>query len=429
MSIFRIIWLGQLLSLIGSSITNFGLNIFILKQTGSASQFALIILSSTIPSIIFSPLAGTLVDRWDRRKTMISAHICRALLTLVLFFIVTTTDIQLWYIYLLNIFVSIIGAFNNPAYKAAITSLVSEKDLPQASGMVQLSFSLQQIISPLIAGLLLELIHLQGIVIIDFLGLLIALTILILVKFGEKIDHNQEDNWELNQSPSLWQEIIGGWTYLRERPGLINFVVFLTVYQFLIGFVNVLFYPLVLTITTPPELGKIIFLSGIGMLLGSIFMSNWKYSWENLITTVLVAMSLSGIWIAIGGSRPSLIQVYIGTILFFITHTFVNGLVQLIIQTKVNESFQGRVFALTGTVSASATPLASIIAAPLSDFVFEPLMAFDGPWSKLLVGQLIGSGPGRGTGFLFVIVGCFILITAIIASQYPAFRKLEGKAQ
>ncbi len=98
--------------------------------------------------------------------------------------------------------------------------------------MVQLSFSLQQIISPLIAGLLLELIHLQGIVIIDFLGLLIALTILILVKFGEKIDHNQEDNWELNQSPSLWQEIIGGWTYLRERPGLINFVVFLTVYQF-----------------------------------------------------------------------------------------------------------------------------------------------------------------------------------------------------
>jgi hypothetical protein len=56
-------------------------------------------------------------------------------------------------------------------------------------------------------------------------------------------------------------------------------------------------------------------------------------------------------------------------------------------------------------------------------------MAFDGPWSKLLVGQLIGSGPGRGTGFLFVIVGCFILITTIIASQYPAFRKLEGKAQ
>ncbi|UJS03221.1 MFS transporter [Cylindrospermopsis raciborskii] len=424
MSIFRIIWLGQLFYLIGISMTSFALNISVFRQTGSATQFALLMLTCTIPPIIISPVAGTLVDKWDRRMTMIIAHIIIGVLTLSLLIIATIGQIEIWQIYLINIFASIIGTFSNPAYKAAITSLVPPEDLSRASGMVQLSIGIQQIVGPLIAGAILDVIHLEGILTIDFLGLLIALTTLISVKFGEKIHQTEENNYQPSIS-FLWRDVTDGWTYLIKCPGLTSLVIILTVYQFSIGFVTVLFYPLALSLTTPSELGKIVFLSGIGMILGSLLMSSWKYQWQNLITTILIAMSLSGMAIAIGGSRPSLLQMYIGTILFFFNTPFINGMIQILFQTRVAENLQGRVFALTGAISSAATPLASIVAAPLSDYVFEPLMGFDGTWSKALIGQLIGTGPGRGTGLLFVIVGCFITTTAIIASQHPKIRQLE----
>lgn len=428
MSIFRIIWLGQLFYLIGISMTSFALNISVFRQTGSATQFALLMLTCTIPPIIISPVAGTLVDKWDRRMTMIIAHIIIGVLTLSLLIIATIGHIEIWQIYLINIFASIIGTFSNPAYKAAITSLVPPEDLSRASGMVQLSIGIQQIVGPLIAGAILDVIHLEGILTIDFLGLLIALTTLISVKFGEKIHQTEENNYQPSISflwHVLWRDVTDGWTYLIKCPGLTSLVIILTVYQFSIGFVTVLFYPLALSLTTPSELGKIVFLSGIGMILGSLLMSSWKYQWQNLITTILIAMSLSGMAIAIGGSRPSLLQMYIGTILFFFNTPFINGMIQILFQTRVAENLQGRVFALTGAISSAATPLASIVAAPLSDYVFEPLMGFDGNWSKALIGQLIGTGPGRGTGLLFVIVGCFITTTAIIASQHPKIRQLE----
>ncbi|MCH4903618.1 MFS transporter [Cylindrospermopsis raciborskii CHAB3438] len=428
MSIFRIIWLGQLFYLIGISMTSFALNISVFRQTGSATQFALLMLTCTIPPIIISPVAGTLVDKWDRRMTMIIAHILMGFLTLSLLVIATIGQIEIWQIYLINIFTSIIGTFSNPAYKAAITSLVPPEDLSRASGMVQLSMGIQQIVGPLIAGAILDAIHLQGILTIDFLGLLIALTTLISVKFGEKIHQTEENNYQPSISflwHVLWRDVTDGWTYLIKCPGLTSLVIILIVYQFSIGFVTVLFYPLALSLTTPSELGKIVFLSGISMILGSLLMSIWKYQWQNLITTILIAMSLSGMAIAIGGSRPSLLQMYIGTILFFFNTPLINGMIQILFQTRVAENLQGRVFALTGAISSAAIPLASIIAAPLSDYVFEPLMGFDGNWSKALIGQLIGTGPGRGTGLLFVIVGCFITTTAIIASQHPKIRQLE----
>jgi DHA3 family macrolide efflux protein-like MFS transporter len=424
MRIFSFIWLGQLISLIGVSMTGFALDISVFKQTGSATQFAFLILTSTVPLIVMSPIAGTLVDRWDRRWTMIISQICIGLSTLSLLVLVTTGQIEIWHIYLRNIFTSIIGAFHAPAYKASITSLVPQEDLARVSGMVQLAIAIQQILSPLIAGTLLDIVEVKGILLIDLSTLLIALVPLLLVRFGEISQAANVD--EDAQPSSLWQEILYGWTYLIERPGLPSFLVLFTIYQFLVGFVSVLVYPLILSVTTPAGLGKIAFITGIGMLLGGIVMSTWKRSWHNLISPILIAMSLSGMSIALAGFRPSVVQMGIATLFFFTIAPFINGSVQVIFQTKVAENVQGRVFGLMGAISGSAVPLAAIFAGPLADRVFEPLMAFDGLWSKELVGQLIGSGPGRGIGLLFVIVGFSILIAAIIGYQYPSIRDLEN---
>lgn len=421
MRIFTFLWLGQLFYLIGIWVTAFALDISVYQQTGSTTQFALLIVTSTIPLIITSPIAGTLVDRWSRRWTIIITHVCEGLCILMLLVLITFSHLEIWHIYLRNILSSIIIAFYTPAYKASITSLVPQENLARASGMVQLALGIQKIISPLIAGSLLDIVHVRGILLIELAALLVAISTLLLVRFGEV---SQSVNGADNQPESLWQEIVYAWTYITQFRGLSSFFILLTIYQILTGFVSVLGYPLILSVTTAASLGKIIFISGIGIALGAIALSTWKSSWQNLISLVLIAMSLSGLGIVIAGFRPSLIQIGIATFFFFLGASFVEGSVQALLQTKVAENVQGRVFALTNTLSATSVPLAAVFAGPLADYVFEPLMAFDGPWSRELVGQLIGSGPGRGIGLIFVIIGCFVLLVSVVGYRIKAIREL-----
>ncbi|MEA5549577.1 MFS transporter [Anabaena cylindrica UHCC 0172] len=427
MQTFTFIWLGQLISLIGVSMTGFALDISIFQETRSATQFAFLTIACTIPIIIVSPITGTLVDRWDRRWIMIISNACQGLLTLMLIALISIGQLEIWHVYLRNILTSIIGAFHASAYQASITTLVPQEDLPRVNGIIQLGMGIQQLIGPLLGGILLSILQPKGILIINFITLLIAIFPLLLVRFPQL---NEADDENKNNPPSsFWQETLGGWTYLTENPGLLSFVILFTIYKFFIGLMSVLSFPLILSLTSPSGLGQIVFVSGMGMLVSSIIMSTWKKNWQNLINPILISMSLSGLCIILAGLRPSIIQIAIATLLFFLTTPFISGLVQVILQTTVPESLQGRVFALTGSIWVTVVPLAAIIAGPLADYVFEPLMSFDGPGAELLLGQIIGSGPGRGIGLLFVIIGSLLLATVFISSQYPAIRDLEVSTQ
>ncbi|MBR8838438.1 MAG: MFS transporter [Stigonema ocellatum SAG 48.90 = DSM 106950] len=421
MRTFTLIWLGQLVSLIGSAITEFSLNIWVLQQTGSVAQFTFLTVISTVPIIVISPLAGTLVDRWSRRWIMIISQLCIGLCTLIFVALLTIGQLALWHIYLINILISIFVGFSLPAYKASIVSLVPQEDLARVSGMVQLASGIQQMVSPLLAGVLLNIVHLRGIFLINLASVLLAIVPLLFVQFAEV----SQPTADSTQSFSFLQETAKGWTYLKESPGMVGFVLLFSIYQFCTGFVFILAYPLVLSLSTPDNVGKLIFVGGIGTVLGAIVMSNLGNNLKNLIGLVISAMSLSGLCIAVAGLRPSILQIAIASLLFFLSIPFINGSMQVMFQKKVPDRLQGRVFALIGAISQATTPIAAIIAGALADHVFEPLMAFDGPWSKNLVGHIMGSGPGRGVGLLYVIMGFSILMVALIAYQYPPIRKLE----
>lgn len=421
MRIFTFIWLGQLVSLIGIWMATFAVDIWVFQQTGSATQFALVTLTNTIPVLVISPIAGTLVDRWNRRWVIIISYVFIGLCNLSLVTLLTISQLEIWHIYLINILVSIFGTFQGPANKALITSLVNQEDLTRANGMIQIGMGVQQVVSPLLAGFLLTIVELRGILLINLATLLIAMAPLLLLRFSEVSQPAEKDT----KSLSFLQEMAVGWIYLKERPGLLGLMILYSVYQFLVGFVFVLSYPLILSLTTASGLGVITFFAGIGMLTGALVMSTWGNSWQKLVGPVFSAMSLSGIWICLAGLRPSILQITIATLLFFLGAPFINGLTQVILQKKVAPMVQGRVFALTGVMTGIALPLAAITAAPLADNIFEPLMAFDGPWSQKFIGQIIGSGPGRGIGLLFVIMGCFTLMVTMIGYQYRPIRELE----
>ena len=417
--VFILIWFGQMVSLIGSGLTGFALGIWVYQRTGSVTQFALISLSTTLPGIIISPIAGALVDRWNRRWTMLLSD-CGAGLSILFFALMLFTGrLEVWQIYLATSASSTCNAFQWPAYSAATTLLVPKQHLGRASGLIQLGQSIAQLISPVLAGVLIVSIQIPGIILLDFATFLFALVTLLSVRFPEA----KTVGGSAVGKGSLLREATYGWTYITARPGLLGLVIFLAISNFLMGVIEVLATPLVLSFASPAVLGTVMSIAGSGMLVGSVVMSTWGGP-PRLINSVFGFMLLSGLCIFVAGLRPSAQLFALAAFLFCFGLPIINGCIQVILQRKVVPDVQGRVFALMRTIAGSSLPLAYVVAGPLADRVFEPLLTTGGPLAGS-IGQLIGVGPGRGIGLMFITLGALTMMATIVAYQYPRLRLLE----
>jgi MFS family permease len=419
MRVFILIWSGQLVSIIGSGLTGFALGVWVYQRTGSVTQFALISLSTTLPFIAISPLAGVLVDRWNRRWVMILSDSGASLSTLAIALLLVTGRIQTWHIYLGTAVSSTFSAFQWPAYMATTTLLVPKQHLGRASGMTQMGQALAQLISPMLAGILLGIIQLQGIILLDFATFLFALISLLLVRFPNvKTTAAGEAG-----KGSLLRSAAYGWSYITARPGLLGLQIFFSASNFLVGVVEVLTTPLVLSFASPAVLGTILSIGGTGMLVGSLVISTWGGPSRH-INNVFGFTLLGGLCILVAGLRPSVPLLAVAAFLFFFGLPIINGSSQVIFQKKVAPDVQGRVFALNGAITGASLPLAYVVAGPLADQVFEPLMAANGPLAGS-IGQFIGVGSGRGIGLLFIVMGTLTILLTLAAYQYPRLRLVE----
>lgn len=420
--IFSIVWLGRLVSFLGSSLTGFALGIWVYQRTGSATQFGFIAFCGALPSILFSPLAGALVDRWNHHRwIMILSDIGAGLIALIIFLLLTSGRFEVWHIYVVSALLSTFSAFQWPAYTAATTLLVPKQHLGRAGGMVQMEQGIVQLVAPMLGGLLLETIQLQGVVLLEMATCLFALVTLVSVHFprASATPAGEPDK------DSLLHEIAYGWTYLTSQPGLLGLLMFFAVSNFLSGIVGVLFGPLVLSFASPSVFGTLLSIAGIGMLIGSLVMSVWGGP-QRRIDAVFSVMLLGGLCILIAGSSPSILVVGIAAFLFFAGTPILNACTQVIFQEKVAPYVQGRIFALRGAITGASLPLAYLVAGPLADYVFEPLMVPDGPLAGS-VGQLIGVGPGRGIGLMFMVMGTLTMIVTAVAYLYPRLRLVEDE--
>jgi DHA3 family macrolide efflux protein-like MFS transporter len=421
MRIFIIIWLGQLVSLIGSGLTSFALGLWVYQHTGSVTPFALTGLFTVLPSVTLSPLAGALVDRWDRRWVMILSDTGAGLSTLAVALLFLAGRVKVWHIYLAAGTSAAFGAFQWPAYSAATTLLVSKKNLGRANGMVQFGRAASEILAPMLAGVLILAIQVQGVILIDFATFLFAITTLLIVRFPrpEIISASQASK------DSLWREAAYGWTYTAARRGLLGLLVFFAVVNFLWGMVGALIAPMILGFTSADVLGLLISVAGGGMLVGSLVMSAWG-GLKRRIDGVLRFELLSGLCFLLIGLRPSVWPIAVGAFGAHLTIAIIYGSSQAIWQSKVPPDAQGRVFATQQMIARSSTPLAYLVAGPLADKLFEPLLAFDGPLAGS-IGQITGVGPGRGIGLLFMVMGILKVLVTLGGYLYPRIRLVEDE--
>lgn len=420
MPAFIVTWLGQVFSLVGSGLTSFALGVWVFKRTGSPTLFAFIGLFAVLPKVIFSPIAGALVDRWDRRIVMILADAGAGLSTLFVTLLLFSGCLELWHIYLSAAASSLCGAFQWPAYTAAVTQLVPQKHLGRANGMIQFGRAAAEIFAPLLAGVLLLTIQLKGVILIDVATFIFALLTLLLVRFPLLKTQPAADNLA-----SFKHDLTFGWRYILTRKGLLNLLFFEMTVNFIWGMVGALIVPMILSFTTSDKLGAIITIAGTGMLTGSLLMTAWGGP-KRRINGVIFFELLSGVCFMLMGLRPEFWLVAVGAFGAHTTIAIIFGSNQALWQTKVELNSQGRVFAAQQMFASAASPLAYLLAGPLAEQIFEPMMASGGALSYKL-NPLLDSGAGRGIGLMFILMGLVKIAVSVLGYLNPRVRLVEDE--
>jgi MFS transporter, DHA3 family, macrolide efflux protein len=423
---FGVTWAGQLMSLLGSGLVTFGIDIEVYKRTGSITWFTLLTFFYYLPMLVLSPLAGTLVDRWDRRRAMLLSDLGAGGSTLCLWLMLFTSDAGLWTMQPWHFCIpfALSATFNAlrwPAFITATALLVPKQHLGRANGLLELANGLGQVAPPALAGFLLGRIGLRGIVLIDLASFVIAVLTLLLVRFPQPPPVEADSA----SKRSLWQEMGYGWSFIQARPGLRGLMLFAVPANLILSMVMVLSTPLILSFTDESTAGIIQSISGLGMLVGGVMMSAWGGP-RRRITGVIGFHVLAGLALLVAGLPPTPLIVTLGASLFLFTMPPIMSCSQTIWQSKVAVGEQGRIFAVRRMITLSSPPVASLLAGPLAERYFEPWMAPGGALAST-VGRVIGTGPGRGIGFLYVVLGGLTLVNALVLWLYPRTRLVEDE--
>ncbi|MGD0006392.1 MAG: MFS transporter [Anaerolineaceae bacterium] len=420
MRTFFTIWFGQLVSLLGSQLTGFALGVWVYDQTHSVSLLALVQVALQVPYVVLSPLAGVFVDRWNRRTAMIVSDFGAGLSVLAVGSLYLTHHLQVWMVIPLNLWMSTFHTLMWPSITAATTLLVPKEHYGRASGFTQLGGALPAIAGPAIAGVLYVTIQLGNMALIDFASYVFALLLMLLFV---RIPSPARAIQNAKEESSLWKEMRFGWDYIMARKGLLALLILFMAYNFFSGVIGPLITPLILDNWNASTLGFLSTLMGVGMLTGTLVMTAWGGS-KRKIFTLLGADLLDGLFLVAAGLRVSLPLVSVCGFGAMFCGPIAMSASQAIWQAKVAPDLQGRVFAFSRTIAMSASIVAPLLAAPLTDYIFKPAMAPGGALAPML-GPIFGVGAGRGVGVVISLVGLLIMATALIALNVPRLRRVE----
>jgi MFS family permease len=421
---FGVTWFGQLISLLGSGLTSFAVGVEVYQRSGSITKFSLLSAVFYAPALLISPLAGAIVDRWNRRHVMLAADLGSGLSSCFIWALLAAGEkgliaIQIWHLCVPFVMAAAFDAIRWPAYSAATTQLVPKQHLGRANGLVELANALVQVARPVLGGFLMTRIGLRGVVLIDLASFVCAVTSLCFVRFppAPRADEGAAER------PSLWQEAAAGVRHLRGDVGLVRLLAFGATANFVVNVVIVLITPLVLSFTDVPTLGAVLSVAGLGMLAGGVLMSVWGGP-RRRIVGVFGFQTLGGCALLAAGLPPSTPLVMAGAAAFLFAYSPALGCLQSIWQSKVSPGLQGRVFALRRMVGQAMPPLAALVAGPLADKFFEPWMAPGGALADS-VGRVLGTGPGRGIGLLFLVLAGVMFANIALAWSSPSVRNIE----
>ncbi len=415
---FYVITLGQLVSLVGSGMTRFGLGIWVLRETGDTTAYTALLFFAVLPMGLGSIFTGTLVDRWNRRIVMLVGNTVASMSTLVAALLFFGGALEIWHLYIVLTVNGLANAFIVPSMEASVPMLVEKEQLNRASGVTQMSMSMEVIVAPALAGFLIVTSGLGFIFIADFVTFGVSVLALLLSAIPQPApDPDREQG-------SLIGEFTFGLRYIAERPSFVYLIGFVTLAMFLMpGFGYALSTPLALSFADERAAGLILSSFGFGAMVAGILLVAWGGP-KRRMSGVLVTAALAGVAIIVVGLRENVALMATGVFFIGLTFMFMVGLSRVIWQVKAAPDVLGRIFALRTALGVGAMSLGIFISGPLAQYVFEPLMSEDGALADS-IGLLIGAGPGRGMALIYIIVGLLFIGFVIASALARRIRLME----
>ena len=415
---FYKLWLGELISNIGSGMTAFALSVYVYEKTGSVSYISLITLLSFMPSIILSPIGGLLADRYDRRLLMIIGDLFSGLGLIYILWNIQAGEKSIVPIFVGITFSSIFTSLLEPSYRATLTDILDEENYAKASGLIQAAGSAKYLISPVIAGMILSVADIRVILLLDILTFITTCLMIFLVR---KSMNSETQNYKKDSFKGLLE----GLFIIKENRGVYSLVIIMFFVCFFMGFIQILIRPMILALSSVKTAGMMESLCAAGLLIGSLWIGIAGIK-KNYSKILAVACFFCGIFMSMTGVNENLAIIGISTFLFFSTLPFMNSCADVLVRVSVPNELQGRVWGLISLITQMGTVTAYIISGVMADYIFEPMFNKNGILVEN-IGMIIGTGKGRGIGFMLILSGMGMLIMAIVIWKNGKIREVSEK--
>ena len=421
LSSFFVLWSSQTVSSLGTAMTEFALIIWVYGQTETASSVTLLTICTFLPTIIFRFLAGVIVDRWDKKRIMLIADFVAACGTLTIFLLYSVFALRIWHLYVINILLSIMNAFQCPASYVATSLLVPKEQYTRVSGLQSFAGSVVSILAPALGSVLLDVGGLSLVLAFDLISFAIAFFALL---FFVKIPVIERKTVEVKES--FVNNCMMGITFLWEHASLLHMVLFFNIINFLAKMGNDgMLSPFVLgrTENNQSALGMVQTAVALGILAGSIIISLTKPA-KNKTRVIFVGCAVTCFGNVVQSLTFTPIAWGIAAFISYLSAVIMNANLDTVMRTRVPIETQGRVFSAKDTLQNCTIPLGLFLGGVLADYVFEPFMTTHSSLQGML-STFFGSGKGAGIAVMFFCVGILGTVISITRLRKTIYKSLD----
>lgn len=421
---FWLLWVGESITSLGTHLVQFALGVWIYQHTGSVLSFAGSLVASLLPTVLVMPVAASLVDRLERRRVIVVADCVAACMTLLMIYLLWRGQLQVVHLYAFAAVASVTNAFQEPAYQASVAGLLREDQLTRATGTMGISTTTLGIVAPTLAGALLAVLGLPGLMLLDLAAFVVGSTF-IWRAFALARVPQQERGAASGLKAAVrdsFSNLADTRRFFAGSPALSCLLLYSVVQTAMLALASVMAMPLILSNHSVQSLGGVLTAGAAGALTGSLLMALLDNP-RHRIGVILLCDTVLAACIAAFGLVDGVVAYGVLEFVACAAGAIVASCSYALWMGKVPATRHGSVLVLVGTLAAAGTSVVTLTAASLAEAVLKPALA-EGGWAQA-VAPWLGVQQGNEIALLFVLAGGLGLLVALGGFACKPLRSLR----
>lgn len=388
--------IGKLISVFGSAIYTFAIGLYVLKQTGSGFSFALTLFVGLIPTIIFSPVAGYMSDRFDKKKIVVFMDFANGMMFLILFVLTLKFELNQPMIYISTFMTTVFTTFFGIAFEAAKPNLVADEKLMSINSLSKVIDSTALILAPVLGGLIFAFTDIKTFILINAVCFIFSAGIETMIDFN----YNIKSTVEINDDGGFVEDIKDGLTYIRKSSEIVKMINVLVILNFFISFSVTVPLPYIINNLLNLSSNQYGIIQGafpVGMILGAVVVGKIieKIDYMKLLIfssiTLSVAIALLGLPLVLADASSLAYMIYYISIMviFGIAISFIDVPILWLMQKSIPDNLRGKVLSISMSIVKLIAPLGLVISGMIINSVPVYIMTFAGGGILMLSNLMI----------------------------------------